>query len=551
MKLCDLLDAAGPAALQVHSLRDGGLATVTDVVILDDAIPLEPGQVVLAVGVAHGTQAARDLVRRADEAGAGAVVLRSPGPSPSPPDPYREARTSVLFTDPSIGWAQLLLLLRTLTSAVQDETQSGSPDGPVPSGMHGLADAIAVMVGGSVVLYDRAHRVIAYSVQGHEIDDVRRDAILGKRTPEQWIERFTVDRSAYQTYRNPDQVVRVDKYPTLKTRLRIAVHTGGEILGEISVAEGRTPLGREAEAALYRAASMAVPYMLRHRVAEDTERTARWQMLNGLLSADPGYHDHARRAGVDPDRGLTVVGFALIGEEHADRKANEVFAERLVHLLSLQMCAIDPAAGVVSGSGTYYAIVPTTSEAINEGLPNRLQPALAQLKRLELDACAAVSRRTTTLAELPAARSNVDDQLLVLRRRGARTAVGTARALWAEMVLLPAERAVDDADPTLREHLQRLVVHDRRNGTDFVTTLRVYLEAFGSTSLASERLVLHPNTLRHRISRLCEISGIDLDDPDQRLALALQLRADQHRAAGSAPTSRSWAAASGAAARRP
>jgi DNA-binding PucR family transcriptional regulator len=97
------------------------------------------------------------------------------------------------------------------------------------------------------------------------------------------------------------------------------------------------------------------------------------------------------------------------------------------------------------------------------------------------------------------------------------------------MVLLPAERAVDDADPALREHLRRLVVHDTRNGTDFVTTLRVYLEAFGSTSLAAERLVLHPNTLRHRISRLCEISGIDLDDPDQRLALALQLRADQHR----------------------
>lgn len=526
MKLCDLLDAAGPAALQAHCLRDGGHATVTDVVIVDDAIPPGPGQVVLAVGVAYGTEAARDLLRRAEEAGAGAVVFRSPGPGSNPTEPDRPGRTSVLLTNASLGWAQLLLLLRTLTSAVQDETLPGFPDRPAPNSMHGLADAIAVMVGGSVVLYDRAHRVIAYSLQGHDIDEVRRDAILGKRTPEQWIKRFTVDRSAYQTFRNPDHVVRVDKYPNLKTRLRIAIHAGGEILGEISVAEGRTPLGSEAEAGLTRAASMAVPFMLRHRVTEDTERTARWQMLNGLLSADPNYHDHARRAGLDPDRGLTVVGFALLGEKHADETVDEVFAERLVHLLSLQMSAIDPAAGVVSGSGAYYAIVPTSSVAANERLPARLQPALAQLKRLDLDACAAVSRRTTTLAELPTARSDVDDQLLVLRRRGARATVGTVRTLWAEMVLLPAERAVDAADPALREHLLRLVVHDTRNGTDLVTTLRVYLEVFGSTSLAAERLVLHPNTLRHRISRLCEISGIDLDDPDQRLALALQLRAE-------------------------
>jgi hypothetical protein len=526
VKLCDLLDAAGPAALQAHHLHGGGLATVTDVVIVDDAVPPRSGQVILAVGISFGSEAAAALISQAGDAGATAVVFRSPGPG-SAASPDVPPAASILLTDPALGWAQLLLLLRTLTTASQDETVPGSQDRPAPSGMHGLADAIAVMVGGSVVLYDRAHRVIAYSVQGHDIDEVRRDAILGKRTPEQWIKRFTIDRSAYQTFRRPDEVVRVDKYPDLRTRLRIAIHAGGEVLGEISVAEGRNPLGPGAEVALSRAASMAVPFMLRHRVAEDTERTARRQMLTGLLAGDAGYVAHAVRAGLAPERGLTVIGFALLDDDvQADAMVKEVFDERLVHLLGLQVSTISPVAGVVSGQGVYHAVVPTESDAAHERLPRQLRPALAQLNRLELRACAAVGRRAISLAELPAVRVDVDDQLLVLRRRRADATVGTAQSLWAEMVLLPAERAVKTTDPALREHLHRLVVHDARNGTDFVTTLRVYLDAFGSTSSAAEQLVLHPNTLRHRISRLCEISGIDLEDPDQRLALALQLRVD-------------------------
>ncbi len=532
MKLHELLDAAGPAALRSYHLVNGGMAQVNDVVIVDAAVPPAAGQVVLAVGVSVGTAAAQELIREAGREGVAAVVFREPADGADPEGVDRSGNASILLADSHIGWAQLLLLLRTFTSAAQDETAVSSPGQPLPSSMHGLADAIAVMVGGSVVLYDRAHRVIAYSVQGHEIDDVRRDAILGKRTPEQWIQRFTLDRSAYQTFRSPDDVVRVDKYPNLRTRLRIAIHAGGEILGEISVAEGRYPLDGESEKALKRAAAMAVPFMLRHRVAEDTERTARWQMLRGLLAADVNYEIQARQAGLDPTRGLTVAAFAVHADEQTDAAAEEVFNERLVHLLSLQMNSIDPAAGVMPAGGTYYAVLPTHSEAAHERLHARLAPAMAQLERLDIDAVAAIGRRVTQLADLPSSRGDVDDQLLILGRHRASGTIGTRQMLWAELALLPAERAVAASDAALSAHLDRLVAHDARNGTEFVKTLRVYLETFGSTSAAADQLVLHPNTLRHRVARLAEISGIDLDDPGQRLALALQLRAREHFPAG-------------------
>jgi hypothetical protein len=527
VNLSDLLDAAGPTPLGAHHLVDAGTASVSDVVIVDAACPMAHGQVVLAVGVDPHSAEARALLDEAGREGVAAVVFRASGGAPPSIDDDA-VRTSVLLADPYIGWAQLLLLLRTLTSAGQIGTEATSPGSAAPGSMHGLADAIAVMVGGSVVLYDRAHRVIAYSVQGHEIDEVRRDAILGKRTPEQWIKRFTVDRSAYQTYRSPDEVVRVDRYPNLRTRLRIAVHAGGEVLGEVSVAEGRHPFDADSEAALKRAAALAVPFMLRHRVAEDTDRTARWQVLRGLLDGDPAVATHAARGGLDPRDGVTVVGFAVPSGRRSDPCEEEVFGERLVHLLSLQMSSIDPAAGVVLHGGTYYAVVPARTEAVHSRLAGRLRPALSQLHRLDIEARAAIGRRATCLADVPAARRDVDDLLVVLNGRDPTGSPGTREQLWAEIALLPAERAVAAADPTTRRHLERLVEHDARHGTEFVKTLRTYLEAFGSISTAAEQLVLHPNTLRHRLLRLTEISGADLGVPAQRLALALQLRAAAH-----------------------
>lgn len=521
MKLSDLLEAAGPGPLRSVHLVSGGLAQISDVVIADSAFPPAAGQVILAVGFQTNTSSGRQLIAQAQRHGAAAVVFREGGAEGVPHD----AGTSVLFADSHISWAQLLLLLRTLASATQEDTTAESPDHPTPSSMHGLAEAIAVMVGGSVVLYDRAHRVIAYAVQGHEIDSVRRDAILGKKTPEQWIKRFTIDRSAYETFRNPDDVVRVDSYEEMRTRLRVAIHAGGEILGEISAAEGRQPFTAEAEEALKRAATLAAPFMLRHRIAEDTGRTAREQMLRGLLEGNPALNKHAINSGLDPSRGLTVVGFALQTPERTDAVSAEVFAERLIHLLSLQVHSIDPAAGVLSVEGSYYALVPVPTVAIHEQLVGRLKPALTQLQRLDIEACAAIGRRASSLNEVPTSRRDVDDQLLVLDRRNSSGVISTKQLLWADMTVLPAERAVAAGDPELGEHLRRLAAHDDRHGTEFVKTLKTYLDAFGSTSVAAEQLVLHPNTLRHRLWRLIEISGIDLEDPSQRLALDLQLRA--------------------------
>src|SRR5205823_2228876 len=46
----------------------------------------------------------------------------------------------------------------------------------------------------------------------------------------------------------------------------------------------------------------------------------------------------------------------------------------------------------------------------------------------------------------------------------------------------------------------------------------------GEQQRAARRLKIHPNTLRYRLDRIREISGVDLDDPETRLNMSVALR---------------------------
>jgi DNA-binding PucR family transcriptional regulator len=102
---------------------------------------------------------------------------------------------------------------------------------------------------------------------------------------------------------------------------------------------------------------------------------------------------------------------------------------------------------------------------------------------------------------------------------------------WAQVVAVPElgltgllaavtdERLVDYS----RRHLGPLMEHDHLRKGQLVATLRAYLET-GEQQEAAKRLRVHPNTLRYRLDRIREISGLDLEDPETRLNLAVALR---------------------------
>jgi len=92
------------------------------------------------------------------------------------------------------------------------------------------------------------------------------------------------------------------------------------------------------------------------------------------------------------------------------------------------------------------------------------------------------------------------------------------------------ERLADllvSADEQLAEHLAGRVLaplDDDRSGR-LTETLRAWLDAHGHHPTVAAALHIHPQTVRYRLARLRERLGDALDDPDERLALQLALRA--------------------------
>jgi len=73
-----------------------------------------------------------------------------------------------------------------------------------------------------------------------------------------------------------------------------------------------------------------------------------------------------------------------------------------------------------------------------------------------------------------------------------------------------------------QEILGSLLTHD--GSAEFLRTLEAYFDNNGNLSQAAEALFIHRNTLVYRMERIAEISGLDLDHTETRLAVQLALR---------------------------
>ena len=62
--------------------------------------------------------------------------------------------------------------------------------------------------------------------------------------------------------------------------------------------------------------------------------------------------------------------------------------------------------------------------------------------------------------------------------------------------------------------VSKLAEYDEHRGSQLVTTLEEFLRRHGSISATSEALYVHPNTLRQRLRRIAELSGLDLRRDD-------------------------------------
>jgi ABC-type transporter Mla MlaB component len=118
---------------------------------------------------------------------------------------------------------------------------------------------------------------------------------------------------------------------------------------------------------------------------------------------------------------------------------------------------------------------------------------------------------------------------------GALAAAGGPPGAWPSGVIVTDEQGISGVLAAaerneglarfVRHWLGALIDHDAPQHSELVRTLSVYLDCGDDYEEASRRLGVHRSTVRYRVQRIRELTGLDLYDADTRLILHAATRA--------------------------
>lgn len=395
-----------------------------------------------------------------------------------------------------------------------------------------VVDVIARIVGGPVVIEDADFRVLAYSaIPSQPNDEARREAILRRRTPDPWL-RWFHESGIKQRLITTEEVVELDlPWPGLKPRLITGIHGGGRVVGFLWVMEGEVALPDDVTDTMRHFAEAIAPELTR-RSSGLVDNPQSYLLRQFFAHAVPAAQI-AEALQVPESTAVVVIAVAILAEG-ADGIS---LRSRAVKLLDLQSSAGHHRPRLVGAvDQQIYLLEAVSDEVTSGGLEAELSATVGQLANaLDTKVLAAAGSVHGTVAEGGKSREEADVALNVLRSGCHSGAVGCYDRLRYKAVLLEVAQFLRERPLLSGGVLERLSDHDNAHGTEYLRSLVAYLDAFGNVRQAAGLLHIHPNSLRYRIRRLSEIVGLDLADPDQRLAVQLLLTArfGRHRAAAS------------------
>ncbi|MBO0873334.1 MAG: helix-turn-helix domain-containing protein [Pseudonocardia sp.] len=537
-----LLDGIEGTLADLPVVPPSGCPKVVGLAILDpdDELGDHHDELVLVVGV-RGRESL-PFLRAAARSGAAAVAVKT-GPSGAVGElasAATEAGVALLAVHPRVRWDRLGALLRERLEAFEYGTELGAgPAGgpasdPSGQGLFALAEATALVTGGIVSIEDAGNRVLAYSRSEDGVDELRRLSILGWQGPENYMAKLR-EWGVLARLRAGEQVVRVEEHPELgvRPRLAIGIRAGPRYLGTIWVQQRfdpvTVPFAEKAEDALVGAARLAATEILRRRTGAGAGGAAVRGHLVELLTGRANTDLVAGRLGLDPAAPALVVAFDGPGEP--DVPSRELHRDQVRGVVSMYATAYHRTALVDAVEGRVYAVLSGVAA-------DRVEPALLSWVRDVVDVVrsrtglpwrAGVGSPVPALDGLPGARAEADRVLDALARasagrgRGAGPSVATISELRSEVLLGELLDLLADRPELRHPGVAALVEHDARRGGELVGSLLAYLDALGDVRSAAATLHVHPNTLRHRLRRARAVSGMDMDDPRERLSCHLQL----------------------------
>ncbi|MDN5747733.1 MAG: helix-turn-helix domain-containing protein, partial [Pseudonocardia sp.] len=306
----------------------------------------------------------------------------------------------------------------------------------------------------------------------------------------------------------------------IKPRLVIPVRAGGEWLGSIwAVVTGPVDTAQVQE--LTRATSVLALHLLRLRAQTGAARRVATDLLRAVLHGtggptEPWLPDGPWRiAALGTPRSTATV----------DAKLDLWTAITRRHGWHRPLLA--------DVEGTVVALLLDHGDPHAAGTVPWLRALIAGVHRSDAELTAAIGGTATGRADLPRSRAEATEVLRLQADGHVRAPVVGIEEVWQVVVTARARAAVRADVSLLGGPLPALVAHDRDHRTPYLETLAAWLDHYGDPTAAAGALHVHPNTLRHRMHRIAEVTPLNLTSAPERLALQLQLLGLQDR--GPAP----------------
>jgi DNA-binding PucR family transcriptional regulator len=305
--------------------------------------------------------------------------------------------------------------------------------------------------------------------------------------------------------------------------------------GYFVAADASGDMGVAASLVLHAAAAAAARFLDLARRARDMPTRSRSELLTELLMSESAVNedllDRARQLGIQ------VSGWHVVARIEADdldeTEHDEV--QRFELLESAGQAALQAA---VASGGTWYlsriarAIILIRETTFNPGP----QAGIGAIRSAER-ALEAISLRFPALrfrAGVGAAHEGPTG--LRASAAEARGALAAARAARGSAVVAAHDAvgirrmlmewyASDTVRASVRDQLAPLEKLGPARADTAIRTLAAYLDEQGSIVRTAQKLHLHRNAVTNRLRSITELLDVDLDDPDQRLALQLACRA--------------------------
>jgi sugar diacid utilization regulator len=93
------------------------------------------------------------------------------------------------------------------------------------------------------------------------------------------------------------------------------------------------------------------------------------------------------------------------------------------------------------------------------------------------------------------------------------------------LLLSAMSESPDELQRFYAETVEPLVTYDEQYETDLVRTVEAFLDCDGNVAQTADRLFAHRHTVRYRLERVRELSGLDVGSSDGREKLSLGLKA--------------------------